>query len=134
MGFLNNVEKVIKEQGEAGLDHLLYYYGIELEVFRDIKEDEYSRVHRHRSGVATEKFKDIVGMLQGDDYFEADDASSGNFEAGFLYSRDADILVGDTLKIKSEDKKSRRYKIESKISIGLTTEVFTKWKIINLGD
>ena len=59
---------------------------------------------------------------------------TGGFELGFLYTRTDNVKTGDTLKVVSEDGKQRRFKVESKEDIGITSTVFEKWKLSNLGD
>ena len=131
----NQMEKIISDQGERGLEVMEYYYGLTLEVYRSInKGDAYGQVHGRDSGNVATLLKTIKGVLQGDDFLPSNDSHSGNFETGFLFTRDDDILVGDVIKIDSIDKKSRRFRIVERQQIGFTTEVFTKWKLSALGE
>lgn len=139
MGNNNNryseMEKVIKAQGERGLEQLEFYYGIDLDVLRQTtKADAYSQVHGRDAGGPTSIVDTICGVLQGDDFLPSNDWYSGNFETGFLYTRSKAILVGDTIKIVTTDGKSRQFKIVERQQIGFTTEIFTKWKLSGLGD
>lgn len=137
MTFLANVEDILKKQGERGLEHLMFYHGLELELHRQLKNDAYSQVHGRNAGGSTEKVKDLIGVLQGDDFFQASDSYSGNFTSGYLYIErcdDKDILIGDTIKVVAVDNRQRRYRIDKKEQIGFTQEIFDKYKIINIGD
>lgn len=130
------MERIIKENGERGLEQLEFYYGVRLEVHRNVtaRGDVYSQVHGRNSGKEGMKVTDITGILVGDDFFPADDLYTGGFDLGFLFTRSDKVKVGDTLKVGVSDGKIRRYKVESKEDIGLTTGVFVKWKLSNLGD
>jgi hypothetical protein len=136
MRFLKDMERVIQNNGERGLEHLEFYYGVDLAIIRSVagRADIYSKVHgknRGKEGVVVDK---IVGILASDDFFAADDAYTGGFELGFLYTRSDKVIVGDTLQIDSSDGKIRRFKVESKEDIGFTQTIFKKWKLSNLGD
>lgn len=127
--FYNEMEKIIKNNGDDGLSHLLHYYGMKLDLERQIKNDVYSRVHGSDAGQPTKKIKSFVGVLQGDDFFESSNSLHPSFQAGFLYTRENEILVGDVILIVSNDNLNRKYKIVAREAIGLTTTVFTKWKL-----
>lgn len=134
MSFYSEMEKVIANQGDAGLDHLEHYYGLMLELRRPIKSDVYARVHGSNSGSNTEVIKTFKGVVEGDDFFPSNGAFSGGFIAGFLYTRDKDVRVGDEIRIEPSDTKMRRYKVVGKESLGLTREIFVKWKLSSIGD
>lgn len=133
--FYKNMESAIKQNGERGLIQLEHYYGVELSIYREIQSSTnvYGRVHGKNSGKEGEFVENFIGVVIGDDFFPSSNLS-GSFVAGFLYTRHGNIKTGDTIKINSDDGKIRRYKIESKDNIGLTTEIFTRWKISSIGD
>ena len=132
--FYSEMERIIKANGDRGLDVLLYYYGLELENYRPQKLDVYNTVHGPDAGGKADKIKDFVGIIQGDDFFPSTGTSSANFTSAFLYCKESDVIVGDEIRIKSEDDKRRHYKIIRKESVGLTTEVFTKFVLSNIMD
>lgn len=134
MSFYQQMEQIIKENGTRGIEHLEFYYGLDLEIHRPTKSDVYNRVHGGNAGGPTNLVKTFTGILHGDDFFPSNDTHSGGFVSGFLYTSESDILVGDTIKIVPVDNKIRRFKIVSKENIGLTTEVFTKWKLSAIGN
>ena len=134
MSFYAEMERIIAKQGDAGLDHLEHYYGLKLELRRPEKSGVYTRVHGSQAGANTQVIKEFVGVVEGDDFFPASGEFSGGFMAGFLYSREKEVRVGDEVRIVSEDGKIRRYKIVGKESLGLTREIFTKWKLSALGN
>lgn len=134
MSFYSDMERVISEYGDAGLDHLEHYYGLKLSLYRPEKSDVYSRTHGHTAGSPEILIKNFVGVVEGDDFFPSTDGFSGSFQAGFLYSRDKEVKVGDIVSINEKDHKVRRYKIVSRLQLGLTREIFTKWKLSSLGD
>ena len=135
MSFYSNVEKIIKEQGEDGLRHLEFYNGIDLIHYRQRKGDAYSKVHGTNSGQPVEEIGRFLGILQGDDFFEANSTQKPGFLAGFLYvSKPRDILTGDVIKVVSEDGNGSRYKITKIEKIGLTTDVLKRYKLSAMGD
>ena len=128
MSMFKNMESIIKVQGERGLDNMLHYYGIDLDVLRPSVSDASSKIHGKRAGGPVKKVGEIIGILESDDFLPSNSGHSGAFEMGFLYTRGA-VKVGDTIAVQSEDGKSRKFKIDEKQSIGLTTEVFTKYSL-----
>ena len=133
--FLNDVEGIIKKQGEKGLIYLENYYGLELQLFReDNKGDTYADAYGSSSGGTVSKIKDFIGVLQGDDFIQKSDHFAGNFEEGFLYTREVDVRATDVIKITNSEGVTRKFKVDEVVSIGFTTRIFTQWKLINLGD
>ena len=131
--FIQDVESIVKKQGENGLIYLEQYYGLELELLReDNRGDSYSDAYGNSSGSTVSKVQDFKGVLQGNDFIQRSDHFTGNFEEGFLYVRGVDIRPSDIIQIKSDI--VRKYKVEEKKEIGLTKSVFTVWGLINLGD
>jgi len=127
------MEKIIKNNAGDGLDHLIEYYGMKLELYRQVKNDVYSRVHGRNAGQPEKLVTTFKGVLQGDDFFESNTTHSPAFQAGFLYTDESEILVGDVILIVSDDSRKRRYKITAMETIGLTTTVFRKWKLSAMG-
>ncbi len=117
MTFYSNMEEVIKKLGEAGLEQILFYNGIELGLYRQNSSDVYSRVHRDNAGSPVNHIKDFIGVLESDDFFPVNGTHAGGFEYGFLYCKpDIDVRVGDEIHVKSKDSRLRNYKIIKKIS------------------
>jgi hypothetical protein len=128
------MEEIIKKQGERGLEQLLFYYGLDLDLLRQQKNDVYSKVHKENAGGPVSKVKGFKGILQNDDFFQSNNNYAGGFEAGFLYTKDPDVMVGDIIAIQSSDVKLRRYKIVKRLAVGQTLEIFTKWEISAIAD
>ena len=127
--FYNEMERIIKEHGAQGLSQLIRYYGMDLKLLRQSKNGVYSRVYGMDAGQPTKLVKNFIGVLQGDDFFESNTTISPAFVAGFLYTEESEILVGDVILIVSDDSRNRRYKVTAKESLGMTTTVFVKWKL-----
>lgn len=134
MSFFNEMETIIKKHGEDGLQHLLHYYGMELELHRQVKNSTYSRVHGRDAGQPTKLLKSFKGVLESDDFFESNSTLTPAFLAGFLYTDSEDILIGDVIKIVSDHDRHKRYKVITNETIGLTTEVFKKYKLSALSN
>jgi len=134
MSFYSEMEKIIDKHGEDGLIHLEHYYGIDLELYRQVKNSAYSTVHGRDAGQPASHLKNFIGILQSDDFFPANSTQAPAFEAGFLHTRELEILVGDVIKIVSNDDRNRRYRIIEIDSIGLTQQVYKRYKLSALGD
>lgn len=133
--FYKNMEQSIRDNGDRGLELVEHYYGLDIELYRVLpKGDVFGQVHGSNDGKDGSFYKNMIGVITSDGFFAASADFSGNFDEGFLYTREMDLKPGDVLRIDSEDGKIRRYRIESKDNIGLTLEIFTAWKISNLGD
>jgi len=129
--FYSEMERIIKANGERGLEQLLFYNGVDLEIYRDRKVGPYSTVHNANSGGIQELEKKIVGILVSDDFFPSTNAARGNFTQGFLITKDPAILVGDEIRLCAEDGALIAYKVDRKESLGQTITVFTRYKISN---
>ena len=127
------MERIIEKHGADGLDHLEHYYGMKLDLFRQTKVGVYNKVHGRDSGQPEKHVKEFVGILQGDDFFESNSTQTPAFQAGFLYTREKDVKVGDKITIQSKEERKRSYKIVAVDSIGMTREVFRRYKLSALG-
>lgn len=134
MTFYSNAEGILKKVHEAGLEQALFYFGLEINLYRPLKNDVYSQVHNRNAGTTTQLIKTFIGILQSDDFFPSNSQYAGGFEAGFLYTKEPDILVGDTISVKPKDSKVRRYNIDKKESIGNSQEVFLRYTLTAIGD
>ena len=135
MSMIADMEEILEEQGKVGLNHLMHYYALDLEIHRARKKaDVYSKVHGTNSGSATEPYKEFQGILQGDDLVQHSQHYLGNFETGYLYSLEAEIKTGDTIVVVRKDKRKVRFKVEKYEAIGLTQEVFGRWVLSSLAD
>ena len=133
MSFYTNVEQILKDNLNSKLEYLETYYGISVEVYRT-ERDVHTNVYGKHAGESIEKVTDITCIIVADDFFTTGMVGSGNFEDGFLYTSYKENLVGMTIKILSKDGKKRSYKVESTEAIGLTTDIFERYKIVNLPD
>lgn len=132
-GFYNEIEKLLQSKADDQLEHMLFYYGVDLEVSK-ITEGTMTKVYGTHAGGHAQKIKDIVGILIGDDFFPSDEASGGGFVRGFLYTNDLTLTGNMIISIKGQDAKSRRYKIVQKETNGVTTTVFTRYLVSSLGE
>lgn len=130
-GFFKNAEAVVRDFQKLGLSGIMFYYGVDLKLFRADK-DKYADVFGKMAGNKTDFLKNFVGALAGDDFFPSDDAGAGNFTEGFLYTEEQDINVGDVIEVDSADGRMRRYVVDSWDTEGTQDTVFGRWKIVNL--
>lgn len=132
MTWFREMERILKSQHEGYLDHVLYYYGIDIKRFtpdKNVHSDVYG-TFAGNNGSLTSTFR---GVLVGDDFFPADDAYAGNFIEGTCYTKEK-LLPSDILEVDSADNKVRRYRVESVESIGTQDSVFTRCRVTNLAD
>lgn len=135
MSMLDDMEEIIENQGKAGLEHLMHYYALDLEIHRTRrKTDVYSKVHGTNSGASVEPYKEFQGILQGDDLVASNRHYLGNFDMGYLYTLEDEITEGDVIVVRRKDEKKVRFKVNNYESIGMTREVFGRWTLSNLGD
>lgn len=131
MTFFKNMESILKDTSERNLKQLEYYYAIDLQLFRAVK-DIYTDVYGVDAGNKATLLSDFRGILISDDFFPAGPAYAGNFEEGFLYTSFKGVLVGDIIAIKSSDSKQRRFSVISFETIGTQDSVFSRYKLSNL--
>lgn len=131
MRFFKNMEKIIKELSQDHLRVLEHYNGMDLELHRQSKNNHTTAYGRYGDS-RYDHIADFVGVLISDDFFASDNASSGNFDEGFLYTSSELPDVGDMIVIKSDDNKTRKFKITMRESIGTQTDVLTRYKLSNM--
>lgn len=133
MSFYSNVENILEKTLVDKIAYLEQYYGISIDIYKTDR-DVYTNVYGKNAGTSIEYIDTIKGVIVSDDFFTTGIVSSGSFDEGFLYTSYKDNIVGMTIKINRQDGKIRNYKVESKESIGMTTNVFNRYKINSLAD
>lgn len=130
-GFFSEIEKVIRQNSDVALEYALFYYGQVLQQFRSEKVDAYSKVHAKESGGPLSLVRDgLEGVLQADDFSTSDGNFTANFEEGFLFTKEKDIIVGDIIKIDGGGG-VREFRVEAREDIGYTTDMFVKYRLSN---
>lgn len=129
-GFFNEMERIVQANTESALELALHYYGQTLTLMRPTKADVYSAVHAKNAGGPMMNVGEIEGILHPDDFSSSDGVNAGNFEEGYLYTKNKNVMVGDIIVIVGGSER-RRFKIESKQAIGFTTDLFVKFHITN---
>lgn len=133
MSLMENIESHIKDKNINALRHILFMYGLSLNLLK-MKESMETKVYgRDASSNYSEPIK-FKGVIINDDFFPADSLYSGTFKSGFLYTEYEDINPGDVVEINRQDGKRRRFKLKEFQSIGSTTEVFKRFEISAMGD
>lgn len=129
--FYKSAEEIVKKQKEAQFRAYYERYAVPLRLFVPVQNAQ-SRVYGNHSGDAGGKPIDIFGIVTSDDFFPSSGANSGSFVEGYLYTQHKSVITGCIVEIVSGDNKARRYKIDTKESVGFTTEVFTRWKLVSM--
>lgn len=128
--FLHEMEEIIKANGERGLEQLLYYRGMELDLYRQVtRDDAYGRIHNKNSGNPVECIARFQGAIAGDDFFTNTKSQSGTFKTAYLFCNRTDLREGDEVRIVRDDGRRLAYRVEQSETIGETTQIFTKWKL-----
>ena len=133
----NQIEKKIKLHSQVGLKHLLKYMAIEVRVSK-LQKDVYSDVYGSQAGGPFSDSEEVINALITGDEFSVEDAySAGNLMEGYMYVSERDfnkVSAGDVIQIVRDDDVSIRFKVEAEDSVGLTTKVFRRMKLLSLGD
>lgn len=132
--FLKDLERIAKDRLAGQYEVLEYYYGVLIDVF-EIDRNEHTAVYGKFAGRGeSSKVATIIGILSTDNFFASDSFYSGGFEEMYLYTASEVSLVGRIIKTHTEDGKQRNFRVERAEAIGITTDVFRKYKISNLAD
>lgn len=133
MSFFQEVERVIKSRLPGAIETLMFYHGIPLKVFEQVKDKE-SAVYGTSNGKISDTFTEIKGILVSDDFFESDSASSGDFKQGFLYTQyKVRSLVGCYIQVGNQDDDNlRMYKVNKLKTIGTTIEILHRYEVLSV--
>jgi hypothetical protein len=131
MSFVSEMESIVRSNGERGLEVLLYYHGLELDLYRQISRDDvYAKVHNKNAGNPVEKIGNFVGAIAGADFFPVTGEEAPQFKSAWLITYpDKDLKPGDEIRVVRQDGKRLAYRIEETDVKGQTTDVFTKWEL-----
>lgn len=131
--FFQRVEQILKDQNEHRIGVLEYYNGLDLKLYEQ-SYDEDTSVYGRTAGSTLNYIEDFRGIIINDDFFETDDLYSGSFTEGFLYTRNTNVKPGSVVEIVSQDGRTRRFKIISKLAVGTTTNILSRFSIVSLGN
>lgn len=130
MSFVADMERIIKANGERGLEQLLHYHGMDLKLYRrEHKNSVYDKVHNKNSGAPVSFLREFVGAIAGDDFFPTTGQQAGIFKKAWLFTDEQDIQPGDEISVVRVDGKRMAYRVEERPRLGQTIEVFTKWEL-----
>lgn len=126
---LSELERIITQQQESRVLHLLKNSSVRLEVYRQQPSTFYGK----QTGNAYNHIDSIDGVITGDDFFVADTINSGGFVEAWMITLSDIPEVGDTIAIVREDGGERRYTIDALVSVGVTRSVFKRFKLSHIG-
>ena len=128
MAFFRKAEEILALYLPRFLRVAQNYQGHQLLLYKN-KDSIYSVVY----GQYTEKIWDdpitIVGVVTAHGSFPTSFSLAPTFETGFLYTTYSEAQAGDLISFEREDDKSRRFKLESKETVGQSKEVWYKFEI-----
>lgn len=127
-------ERLAHSNAPVWLGKVIRDFGITVKVFRSEQS-----VHRDVYGVeAGDEKSSAVGSvdvaLVSDDFFPVDFHAGGAFNEGWLYTRSPIVGVGDRVEVVRVDGRTRRFKVESQVSLGTTESSFKRFRVVALGD
>jgi hypothetical protein len=129
--FYDEMERIIKQQSDNALEMALHYYGLSLSLKRQQKDDIYSKVHAKNAGNDLYFVKTFVGIIKADDFASTDGIYAAEFDEGFLYTKETDILVGDVISVDS-GQGVPRFRIEKQENVGFSSTMFIKFTISHI--
>lgn len=133
MSIIRTMESVLEQQVTTRIDFLENLYGIECKIFK-VKKNVYSSVYGKESGEEISQPISLRLLITNDTFSPADSVAAGTLTEGWIYSNSQELNVGDRVEISRDDGRSRRFKIEGIYTLGSTTSVIKKYKIVSLGD
>ena len=133
MTLYQKIERNLRDNNLVYLRTLEKTMGIEIRYYRH-EGGLYNEVYGNESGEVVGDFECFTGLVTGDSFFPSSMFGSGSFERGFMYTSSETPKVGGVVEVVSYDGRSRRFKIESKLDLGTTTQVFRRYDISAIGD
>lgn len=128
--FLSEVERVLQEFGERGLEQLMFYSGVNLDLERpSVQDSVYAKVHGKNAGGNMEKVDEFIGVVVGDDFFPTTSNWAGVFKKAWLFTTYDQFKPGDEIVIQRQDDRRMAYRVQERSGLGTTTKVFTKWEL-----
>lgn len=133
MSFVSEMENIIKLNGERGMELILHYHGLDLELYRqEVRDNVYGKVHNKNSGGPVLLIRRFIGAIAGDDFFPSTMTQAGIFKEAWLFTNEAGLIVGDEIRIFRDDGRRMAYRVEEVPVIGQTTQIFTKYKLAGI--
>ena len=133
MSIIKTMETILESQVAQRIDFLEAMYGINCNIYK-VKKNVYSNVYGKESGEELSQPIAKTLLITNDAFTPADSVSAGTLTEGWMYSNSKDLNVGDRVEVYRSDGRGRRFKIEGVYSLGTTTSVIKKYKIVSLGD
>lgn len=130
---LQTVEQYLQSNHTEYLRILLKQYGVDFRVYEKTKNRQ-TAVYGKEAAQDENLVDTIQGILISADLVPSDGASSGTFDEGWFFT-DSDLsLVGRRLELVRDDDLKRQYQVESKMSQGMTVEVFKRYRLAPVGE
>ena len=130
---LSKIEEILQKNGTIYTKVLEDQIGVEINVYHAV-DTTHSKVYGTDGGEQHELSHTIQGIVVGDDFFPSSGQASGTFQEGWLYTTSKEVKAGDLISVKTEDDRARRYKVSGPFSIGMTIDIYNKFKLAALGD
>lgn len=133
MAIIETMETILKGQVEARVAFLENLYGVACKIYK-VKENVFSTVYGKESGEELSAPVSARFMITNDSFTPMDSHSAGTLTEGWIYSNTDKLNVGDRVEVSRSDGRSRAYKVDGIFTLGSSTSVIKRYKIISLGD
>ena len=128
MAFFRKAEEILALYLPRFLRIAQNYQGHQILLYKN-KDSIYSTVYGQHSEKIWDDPIEIVGVVTSHGSFPTAMMLAPTFEQGYLYTTYKEAEVGDLIIFDREDNKSRKFKLESKETVGQTKEVWYKFEI-----
>lgn len=133
MSIIETMEAILENQVTHRIEFLENLYGIECRIYK-VKKNVFSNVYGKESGEELSQPMAMRLLITNDTFSPADSVSAGTLTEGWVYSNSDQLNVGDRIEVSRKDGRNRRFKIEGVYSLGSSTSVIKRFKIVSLGD
>jgi hypothetical protein len=133
MTLFEQAEKYFSEYNKSRLNYLISYKGVTLKLFKANQTIERSVYGNHAGSEDGNFICEFKGLLTdaGSSFFSSSPSSSGGFQEAYLYTTLEEVNVGDLIEVKRLGK-SKRYKVESNLTSGVTEVIAQKFKLTSV--
>lgn len=133
MSIIETMEAILESQVTQRIDFLENLYGISCKIYKT-KENVFSTVYGKESGEELSAPISVRLIITNDTFSPMDSHSAGTLTEGWIYSNSDKINVGDRVEVSRKDGRTRRYKVDGVFTLGSSTSVIKRYKIVSLGD
>ena len=129
-------ELLLKDRfNRVGLRQLERLHGVKVKLYRSEK-NVFSNIYGVESGDEdTAPIQDLTVLITGDGFTPMDSFNAGLLTEGWLFSSKINLVrSGDLIEMQRPDGRAYKFKIMEQDSLGMTTVVVIRYKIVAIGE